>query len=49
MLDTLAVTGGTPSASRVGNVISVPDPTTVFMVPAAIPASRIAASLQPRH
>ena len=42
MLETLAVTGGTPNASRVGNVISVPDPTTVLMVPAATPASRTA-------
>ena len=42
VLETLAVTGGTPNASRVGNVISVPDPTTVLMVPAATPASRIA-------
>ena len=39
MLETLAVTGGTPNASRVGNVINVPDPTTVLMVPAATPAS----------
>ena len=39
VLETLAVTGGTPNASRVGNVISVPDPTTVLMVPAASPAS----------
>ena len=44
VLDTLAVTGGTPNASRVGNVISVPDPTTVLMVPAASPARRIAAA-----
>ena len=43
VLETLAVTGGTPNASRVGNVIRVPDPTTVLMVPAATPASRIAA------
>ena len=34
-------TGGTPNASRVGNVINVPDPTTVLMVPAATPASAI--------
>ena len=41
VLDTLAVTGGTPNASRVGNVINVPDPTTVLMVPAATPARAI--------
>src|SRR5687768_18576235 len=38
VLLTLAVTGGTPNARRVGNVINVPDPTTVLMVPAATPA-----------
>src|SRR3954453_22765570 len=42
VLETLAVTGGTPNARRVGNVISVPDPTTVLMVPAASPASPMA-------
>src|SRR4029079_15963463 len=42
VLETFAVTGGTPNASRVGNVISVPDPTTVFIVPAANPASPMA-------
>src|SRR4029079_17475152 len=42
VFETLAVTGGMPNARRVGNVISVPDPTTVLMVPAAIPASRMA-------
>src|ERR1700754_4054264 len=47
VLETFAVTGGTPSARRVGKVISVPDPTTVLMVPAAIPASRIAAISRP--
>src|SRR6478735_11992292 len=39
LLETFAVTGGTPSASRVGNVISVPDPTTVLISPAAPPAA----------
>ena len=34
-----AVTGGTPSASRVGKVTSVPDPTTVLMPPAHTPAT----------
>src|SRR3954453_22680405 len=42
VLETFAVTGGTPKASRVGNVISVPDPTTVLMVPAASPARPMA-------
>jgi hypothetical protein len=42
VLETLAVTGGTPNARRVGNVISVPDPTTVLMVPAASPARPMA-------
>ena len=44
MLETLAVTGGTPNASSVGNVISVPDPTTVLIVPAASPASPISSA-----
>ena len=35
VLETLAITGGTPSASRVGNVISVPEPTTVLISPAS--------------
>ena len=38
VLEMLAVTGGTPSASRVGNVIKVPEPTTVLINPAAAPA-----------
>src|SRR3954453_14706119 len=42
VFDTFAVTGGTPNARRVGNVISVPDPTTVLMVPAASPARPMA-------
>src|SRR5690349_12978239 len=42
VLETFAVTGGTPNARRVGNVISVPDPTTVLMVPAASPARPMA-------
>ena len=42
LLETLAVTGGTPKASSVGNVIKVPEPTTVLIVPAATPANRIA-------
>src|ERR1700712_3385733 len=43
VLDTLATTGGTPNARRVGNVINVPDPTTVLIVPAAMPESSRAA------
>ena len=43
MLETFAVTGGTPIARRVGNVINVPDPTTVLMVPATIFLAGIAA------
>src|SRR4029453_4311187 len=38
VLEILAVTGGTPSASRVGNVIKAPEPTTVLINPAAAPA-----------
>src|SRR4051794_754380 len=44
VLETLAVTGGTPKASRVGKVIRVPEPTMVLIVPAAMPASRMAAT-----
>ena len=40
MLDTLAVTGGRPMASSTGKVISVPEPTTVLIVPAATPATK---------
>ena len=40
MLETFAVTGGYPTASRMGNVMSVPLPTTTLIVPAAIPAKR---------
>ncbi|SLI10692.1 Uncharacterised protein [Mycobacteroides abscessus subsp. abscessus] len=42
VLDTFAVTGGSPKASRTGKVMRVPDPTTVLMPPAATPAPRIA-------
>lgn len=38
-----AVTGGMPTASSVGNVISVPEPTTALIVPAPTPAIRTAA------
>ena len=39
VLEMLAITGGTPSASRVGKVIKVPEPTTVLINPAAAPAT----------
>src|SRR5215469_3937 len=42
LFETLAMTGGYPKASSVGNVISEPDPTTALTAPAAIPAPRIA-------
>src|SRR3982075_3354013 len=41
-LDTLAVNGGYPTASNTGKVISVPEPTTVLMSPAATPAAATA-------
>ena len=37
-----AVTGGYPRASSTGKVIRLPEPTIVLMVPAAIPAAKIA-------
>lgn len=42
VLETLATTGGKPSATSVGNVMSDPDPATVFTTPAARPASSTA-------
>ena len=42
VLLTLATTAGKPNASRVGKVMSEPDPTTVLIVPAANPAPVIA-------
>lgn len=45
-LDTVAVTGGSPVASRTGNVISVPDPTMVLIVPAPTPAAKTASISQ---
>src|SRR5215471_5738703 len=42
LLLTFASTGGYPSPISVGKVISVPEPTTVLMVPAATPAPKIA-------
>src|SRR3954447_24923695 len=40
LLLTLARTGGMPTASNVGKVSSVPDPTTALILPAPIPATR---------
>ena len=40
VLDTLAVTGASPTPSRTGKVTSVPEPTTVLIVPAQMPATR---------
>src|SRR5512146_627178 len=42
LLLTFASTGGYPSPISVGKVISVPEPTTVLMVPAATPAPKMA-------
>src|SRR3954451_8114385 len=42
LFDTFAVTGGKPKASNVGKVISVPEPTTALMAPAATPARAMA-------
>ena len=39
--DMVATTGGYPKASRVGKVTRVPEPTTVLIVPAAIPARKM--------
>src|ERR671914_1357309 len=44
VLETLATTGGTPNANRVGKVIKVPAPTTVLIRPAAAPAPPRASS-----
>src|SRR5262245_50101557 len=46
LFETFASTGGKPSASSVGNVISVPEPTTALIAPAAIPAASSAATSQ---
>src|SRR5262245_17325164 len=42
LLLTLASTGGYPKPISVGNVMSVPEPTTVLIVPAAMPAPKMA-------
>src|SRR6476620_10519947 len=41
-LDIVAVTGGKPKATRVGKVISVPEPTTALIMPAPTPARKMA-------
>jgi hypothetical protein len=44
VFDTFAVTGAYPNESSTGNVNSVPLPTTVLIVPATIPAAKIASA-----
>ena len=44
VLDTLATRGENPTASNVGNVISVPEPTTTLINPAAMPAPAMASA-----
>ncbi|CAM5699783.1 hypothetical protein SGRIM128S_08571 [Streptomyces griseomycini] len=39
-LETVAVTGGRPVASRTGKAIRVPEPTIVLIVPAPTPAAK---------
>ena len=41
--DIVAVTGGKPNATRVGNVIRVPDPTSELIAPAPTAASTMMA------
>src|SRR6478735_7168046 len=45
-LETVAVTGGRPVASRTGKVMSVPEPTIVLIAPALIPAAKTASISQ---
>ena len=44
VFDTFAASAGYPNASKVGKVMSDPEPTTVLTVPAAAPAARIRAA-----
>src|SRR5437764_9774031 len=44
VFETLAVTGAYPNPRSTGNVISVPLPTTVLIVPAATPAPKMASA-----
>src|SRR3954453_3474957 len=46
-LETVAVTGGRPTASSTGKVTRVPDPTTALMPPAANPAAATATICHP--
>src|SRR6478752_3143398 len=46
LFETLATSGLTPKKSSVGNVMSVPDPTIVLMMPAPVPASAMATADQ---
>ena len=43
-LEICAVTGGNPRATSTGKVTRVPEPTTVLIVPAQNPASRMTAT-----
>src|SRR5690349_24615376 len=44
LLETFATSGGYPNSSSVGNVASVPEPTTTLIIPAQNPAARIASA-----
>src|SRR3954447_9647806 len=46
-LETVAVTGGSPTASSTGKVTRVPEPTTALMEPAARPARATATISHP--
>src|SRR3954465_4350004 len=46
-LETVAVTGGRPTASSTGKVTRVPEPTTALIPPAANPAAATATVSQP--
>ena len=46
VFETFAVTGGMPTPISTGNETSVPDPTTVLIVPAQMPAARTSSPCQ---
>lgn len=46
LFETFATSGLTPKKSRVGKVMSVPEPTIVLMMPAPVPASATATADQ---
>src|SRR5690606_23308808 len=46
VLDTLATTGSTPTATSAGQVSRLPDPTTALIAPAATPAAHTASASQ---